>query len=109
MISRPSSYITFFGSSTGTLRAANTRSHSMPVSFGARRTRTRRSGCCTSMASGPTTVWARSWGARREPWKLCCTPPTTTLKCPSITRRFGYNPNPISNRNAPSRSKPLNQ
>jgi hypothetical protein len=86
---RPPSREVKRGSSTGPVRAWNTASASIPVSFGATRTRSRRIGSSTSTESGPTRVSPRSRGARPEAWSETWTPPRTTLKEASITLRFG--------------------
>jgi hypothetical protein len=89
MMTRLPARLVMRGSSIASLRAANVRSASMPVSFGATRTRSVRSGLTTSTLIGPTRVSVRSRGASREADTVNCRPSRTTLTAASMTRRFG--------------------
>ena len=55
----------------------------------AARMRSENIGSRISIRNGPTSISLRSAGARREPWKACCSPSWTMLSPQSTMPRFG--------------------
>ncbi len=75
-----------------TERASNVTSASTPCSPPSTIMRIFFIGSTTSTLIGPTSVWARSIGARPEAYTFFCRPSWMMLKAASITCRFGYRP-----------------
>ena len=77
------------------VRAIHWSSPEIPVSLSSRVILSRFMGSWISSCHGPTVRSVGSFGARREPWKACCSPSITIERPQSMISRFGYRAAPI--------------